>query len=66
MAQYIAFYGNQGVGKTTVASNIAAALVETGFTVLLVGCDRDGDSCSPLLEGRHSEAYKICWRAELS
>ena len=50
MTQHIAFYGKEGVGKTTLATNISAALVETGFTVLLVGCDLDGDSCS-LLHG---------------
>ena len=50
MTQHIALYGKEGVGKTTLATNISAALVETGFTVLLVGCDLDGDSCS-LLHG---------------
>lgn len=50
MTQHIALYGKAGVGKTTLVSNISAALVEAGFTVMLVGCDPDGDSCS-LLHG---------------
>jgi nitrogenase iron protein NifH len=51
MTHHIAFYGRSGVGKTTLVTNISAALVEAGFTVLLVGCDLDGDSCSLLLDG---------------
>lgn len=51
MTQHIALYGKEGVGKTTLATNISAALMETGFTVVLVGCDRSGDSCSLLLDG---------------
>lgn len=50
MTQHIALYGKGGVGKTTLVSNISAALAEAGFTVVLVGCDLDGDSCS-LLHG---------------
>lgn len=48
MTQHIALYGSRGVGKTTLAANISAALVEAGFSVLLVGSDLDGDSCSLL------------------
>jgi nitrogenase iron protein NifH len=50
MTQHIALYGKGGVGKTTLVSNISAALVEAGFSAVLVGCDLDGDSCS-LLHG---------------
>jgi nitrogenase iron protein NifH len=50
MTHHIALYGKGGVGKTTLATNIGAALVEAGFNVVLVGCDPDGDSCS-LLHG---------------
>jgi nitrogenase iron protein NifH len=50
MTRHIALYGKGGVGKTTLATNISAALVEVGFSVLLVGCDPGGESCS-LLHG---------------
>ena len=50
MAHHIALYGRGGVGKTTLGTNISAALVEAGFSVVLVGCGPDGDSCS-LLQG---------------
>ncbi|RLA96164.1 MAG: nitrogenase iron protein [Deltaproteobacteria bacterium] len=35
----IAFYGKGGVGKSTIASNIAAALSKRGLSVMMVGCD---------------------------
>ena len=50
MTHHIALYGKGGVGKTTLVTNISAALVEAGFSLVLVGCDPDGDSCS-LLHG---------------
>jgi nitrogenase iron protein NifH len=50
MTNHIALYGKGGVGKTTLVTNISAALVEAGFSVVLAGCDFDGDSCS-LLHG---------------
>ena len=51
MIHHIALYGKSGVGKSTLAANISASLVEAGFSVVLVGCDLDGDSCSLLHEG---------------
>lgn len=50
MAKNIAIYGKGGSGKTTIAANLAAALAETGFRVLLVGCSPTADS-SRLLSG---------------
>lgn len=50
MAKHIAIYGKGGSGKTTIAANLAAALAETGFRVLLVGCSPTADS-SRLLSG---------------
>ena len=35
MTHHIALYGTEGVGKSTLVANISAALVETGFSVLL-------------------------------
>ncbi len=41
----IAFYGKGGIGKSTVAQNIAAALAaRMGRHVMLVGCDPKADS----------------------
>ena len=37
MTEQIAFYGKGGVGKSTLISNISAALVEAGFKVLQIG-----------------------------
>lgn len=48
MTHHIALYGKGGVGKTTLVTNIGAAMVEAGFSVALVGCEIDGDSCSLL------------------
>ena len=46
----IAFYGKGGVGKSTVSSNIAAALVERGLSVFMIGCDPKHD-CTMNLRG---------------
>lgn len=46
----IAFYGKGGVGKSTVGSNIAAALFEHGLSVMMIGCDPKSD-CTRNLRG---------------
>jgi nitrogenase iron protein NifH len=51
MTEHIALYGKGGVGKSTLTANISAALAEAGFSVLQVGCDPKGDSCSLLNNG---------------
>jgi nitrogenase iron protein NifH len=51
MTEHIALYGKGGVGKSTLTSNLGAALAEAGFSVLQVGCDPKGDSCSLLNNG---------------
>jgi nitrogenase iron protein NifH len=51
MTDHIAFYGKGGVGKSTLISNISAALVEAGFRVLQIGCGLTGDSCGILTGG---------------
>lgn len=40
----IAFYGKGGIGKSTVAANVSAALAMEGEKVLLIGCDPKADS----------------------
>ncbi|MDF2955377.1 nucleotide-binding protein [Candidatus Alkanophaga liquidiphilum] len=48
----VAFYGKGGVGKSTVATNVAAALSEAGKRVLVVGCDPKHDCTANLRHGK--------------
>lgn len=45
----IAFYGKGGIGKSTTAANVAAALAENGHKVCQIGCDPKNDSTRLLL-----------------
>ncbi|WP_092329905.1 nitrogenase iron protein NifH [Desulfosporosinus hippei] len=45
----IAFYGKGGIGKSTVAANISAALALQGVKTLHIGCDPKADSTRCLL-----------------
>ena len=51
----IAIYGKGGIGKSTVTSNLSAALSERGLRVIQIGCDPKADSTSNLLSGRYLE-----------
>jgi nitrogenase iron protein NifH len=51
MIHHIALYGKGGVGKTTLVTNICAAMVEAGFNVMQIGCDPKGDSATLLNNG---------------
>ena len=46
----IAFYGKGGIGKSTIASNLAAAYAERGLNTMLIGCDPKAD-CTRNLRG---------------
>jgi nitrogenase iron protein NifH len=45
-------YGKGGIGKSTVVSNIAAALGEAGKTVMVMGCDPKADTTRNLMGKR--------------
>ena len=40
----IAIYGKGGIGKSTTAANLSAALSEAGLKVCQIGCDPKNDS----------------------
>jgi len=48
----IAIYGKGGIGKSTIASNLSAALSGMGHSVMQVGCDPKRDSTRILAGGR--------------
>jgi nitrogenase iron protein len=47
----LAIYGKGGIGKSTIAANISAALAKQGKRVLQIGCDPKHDSTRLLLRG---------------
>ena len=47
----IAIYGKGGIGKSTTAANISAALADEGYKVMQIGCDPKADS-TVLLRGK--------------
>ena len=46
-----AIYGKGGIGKSTTAANVSAALAMMGKKVVQVGCDPKADSTLNLLHG---------------
>jgi len=48
----LAIYGKGGIGKSTIAANLAAALAAGGNSVLQLGCDPKHDSTRLLLRGQ--------------
>lgn len=48
----LALYGKGGIGKSTTACNLAAALAQAGHAVMQVGCDPKADSTRLLTGGR--------------
>jgi nitrogenase iron protein NifH len=53
IGRHIAIYGKGGIGKSTTASNISAALSEMGYRVIQIGCDPKSDSTSTLRGNRY-------------
>jgi nitrogenase iron protein NifH len=51
MTRNIAIYGKGGIGKSTTASNISAALSDEGYRVMQIGCDPKSDSTNTLRGG---------------
>ena len=47
----IAVYGKGGIGKSTTATNISAALADQGVRVMQIGCDPKSDSTKALMGG---------------
>jgi len=52
MVRRIAVYGKGGIGKSTVSSNLTAALSDNGSRVMQIGCDPKHDSTRGLMGGR--------------
>ena len=52
MKKQLAIYGKGGIGKSSTASNVAAAMGEKGIKAMLIGCDPKSDSSITLLNGR--------------
>jgi nitrogenase iron protein NifH len=52
-AKHIAIYGKGGIGKSTTTSNISAALAESGYRVIQIGCDPKSDSTNTLRAGKY-------------
>ena len=50
-AKHIAIYGKGGIGKSTIAANLSAAMSQAGARVLQIGCDPKQDSTRLLLSG---------------
>lgn len=48
----IAIYGKGGIGKSTLTSNLSAALALSGYKVLQIGCDPKADSTINLTHGK--------------
>ncbi len=61
----IAIYGKGGIGKSTIASNISAALCEMGYKVMQVGCDPKRDSTRNIMGGRLIPAVLETYRDQL-
>lgn len=48
----ICIYGKGGIGKSTIVSNLAAALADSGHKVAVIGCDPKADSTRNIMRGK--------------
>ena len=62
----IALYGKGGIGKSTVASNVSAALARAGYSVVQIGCDPKSDSTQSLTGGKRIPTVLDVMRAKSS
>lgn len=62
----IAIYGKGGIGKSTIASSLSAALGEQGYRVMQIGCDPKRDSTRNLTGGRLIPSVLDCMREQLT
>lgn len=61
----LALYGKGGIGKSTTASNLSAALALDGYRVMQIGCDPKADSTRiPLRGERIATVLDVMRRAE--
>jgi Nitrogenase subunit NifH (ATPase) len=51
----VAVYGKGGIGKSTISSNVTAALSDSGIKVMQIGCDPKHDSTRMLAGGVSQE-----------
>jgi nitrogenase iron protein len=51
----IAVYGKGGIGKSTISSNMTAALCDKGIRVMQIGCDPKHDSTRLLTNGKEQQ-----------
>ena len=51
----IAVYGKGGIGKSTISSNLTAALSERNIKVMQIGCDPKHDSTRLLMSGKEQQ-----------
>ena len=55
----ICIYGKGGIGKSTTAANVAAALADQGLRTALIGCDPKADSTRCLTGRRISPIIQM-------
>jgi len=55
----IAIYGKGGIGKSTIAANLSAALAESGLRVMQIGCDPKADSTRCVAQGKVPTALDV-------